>query len=229
LKKEKGIIFLVEDEEDIRKLVASYLTEAGYDVYQFGTGEEMLPFLYRKLPDLFLIDILLPGIDGFELTKELRYRSETKSIPIIILTCKGEESDRVLGLELGADDYIVKPFSLRELLARVKAIFRRQKKFAPPETLKCGDIILEPESFKTRVKGKEVNLTTTEFKILRLLLENEGKVLNREAIITGTYGYNKPIIDRTIDVHIRNLRKKLGREGERIKSIRGVGYKFSPE
>ncbi len=216
----------MEDEEDIRKLVALHLKEAGYDVYQFGTGEEMLSFLYRKLPDLFIIDILLPGIDGFELTKELRYRSETKSIPIIILTCKGEESERVLGLELGADDYITKPFSLRELSARVKAILRRQRKFPTGEILKSGDLVLEPESFTLRWKGEEVSLTTTEFKILRLLLANKGKVLNREAIITGTYGYNKPIIDRTIDVHIRNLRKKLGKVGERIESIRGVGYKF---
>lgn len=218
----------MEDDEDIRKLIAFNLEENGYDVYQFEKGEEVLPFLYRKLPDLFIIDIILPGIDGWELTKELRYRSETKQIPIIILTCKGEETDRVLGLELGADDYITKPFSLRELLARIKAILRRKKEVSQEKIWKSGDIILEPESFTVKLKGKEINFSSTEFKILRVFLENEGKVLSRERIINETYGYDKPINDRTIDVHIRNIRKKLAKEGERIEAIRGVGYKFRP-
>ncbi|MEO0117457.1 MAG: response regulator [candidate division WOR-3 bacterium] len=226
MRENKGVIFVVEDDEDIRKVVAFNLQEAGYDVYQFEKGEELLPFLYRKLPDLFIIDIILPGIDGLELTKELRYRSETKQIPIIILTCRGEETDRILGLELGADDYITKPFSLRELIARVKVLLRRRREVREEKIWQSGDIILEPESFTVKLKGKEINLSSTEFKILRFLLENEGKVLSREKIINETYGYDKPINDRTIDVHIRNIRKKLNKEGKRIEAVRGVGYKL---
>ncbi len=227
--KKKGVIFLVEDDEDIAKLITDYLEGAGYDVYHFGKGEEVLVFSHRRLPDLFIIDILLPGIDGLELTKELRYREETKEIPIIILTCKGEESDKVLGLELGADDYITKPFSLKELSVRIKAILRRRATEPKEKVLKDGGIILNPKSFVAKLEGKELNLTTTEFKILQLFLEKPGQVISRNNMITTLYGYDKPIIDRTIDVHIRNLRKKLGRQGEKIKTIRGVGYKFSGE
>lgn len=227
-KRIKKTVFLVEDDADIGKLVTYNLEESGFITQHFLNAEAMLAFLHRKIPDIFIIDILLPGIDGWELIKELRYRPETRALPIIVLTCKSEETDKVLGLELGADDYITKPFSMKELLARIKAILRREAK-SKPAVLKSGELLLDPESFIAKQKGKELDLTTTEFKILNCFLENAGTVIHRNKIIALVYGYDKPIIDRTVDVHICNLRKKLGEDGKKIKSVRGVGYKFSPE
>lgn len=227
-KRIKKTVFLVEDDADIGKLVTYNLEESGFITQHFLNAEAMLAFLHRKIPDIFIIDILLPGIDGWELIKELRYRPETRALPIIVLTCKSEETDKVLGLELGADDYITKPFSMKELLARIKAILRREAK-SKPAVLKSGELLLDPESFIAKQKGKELDLTTTEFKILNCFLENAGTVIHRNKIIALVYGYDKPIIDRTVDVHICNLRRKLGEDGKKIKSVRGVGYKFSPE
>ncbi len=221
------LIAVVEDEPDIAELISIHLKKALYEVKAFLSGNKFYASLPHKKPDLIILDLLLPDIDGLEICKDLKNRRETKEIPIIMLTAKGEEIDKVLGLELGADDYMTKPFSPRELVARVKAVLRRSEQIQKSVEIKAGDdISIDKAKHEVRMKGEKIDLTTTEFKILELLASKKGWVFSREKILDYLWGREKAVLDRTVDVHIRHLRKKLGKQGALIKNIRGVGYKL---
>jgi DNA-binding response OmpR family regulator len=225
---EKTIV-IVDDEQDIVELVSHHLKREGYLVKEFGKGREFFSYIESVIPDLIILDIMLPGIDGLEICKILKNKKKTASIPIIMLTAKAAESDVVVGLELGADDYVVKPFSPRELVARVKSVFRRlDKKEDDHELIKIGPLSINSDKYEVLVDGKSVDLTTTEFKILEVLTERKGSVFSRDQLIKKKrlWGDDKLVYDRTIDVHIKNLREKLGVAGNMIKTIRGIGYKL---
>jgi DNA-binding response OmpR family regulator len=223
----KRLIAVVEDDPDIAELVSVHLKKNLFEVKTFLSGSKFYEFLSRKKPDLIILDLLLPDIDGLEICRDLKGRQDTKEIPIIMLTAKGEEMDKVLGLELGSDDYMTKPFSPRELVARVKVVLRRMQPSQKSDELKVGDdISIDKAKHEIRLNGKKIELTTTEFKILELLASKKGWVFSREKILDYLWGEEKAVLDRTVDVHIRHLRKKLGKQGELIKSIRGIGYKL---
>jgi DNA-binding response OmpR family regulator len=217
-------IAVVDDEPDIIHLVSIHLKKAGFSVDSFLNGTSLLKFLAANIPDLVILDLMLPDLDGFEVCKMMKNDSRYASIPVIMLTAKGQESDKVTGLELGADDYLTKPFSPRELIARVKAVLRRTTP-SKHGTLAIGEITIDPERFEVIVEQQHVNLTPVEFKILLLLSQNQGIVFSRERILDHLWGNEKAVIDRTVDVHIKNLRDKLGTAGDIVKNIRGVGYK----
>ncbi len=226
------VVAIVDDEEDIVNLVSHHIKREGYKVKEFHNGRDFLLFLESIVPDLVILDIMLPGIDGLEICRMLKNRSRTSSIPIIMLTAKASEADVVVGLEIGADDYIVKPFSPREMVARVKSLLRRvNSKEAREPKLEIGPISLNSERYEVTVNGKRIDLTTTEFKILEVLLEKRGSVFTRDQLLKKKrlWGDDKLVYDRTIDVHIKNLREKLGKAGNMIKTIRGIGYKLEGE
>ena len=226
------VVAIVDDEEDIVNLVSHHVKREGYKVKEFHNGRDFLLFLESIVPDLVILDIMLPGIDGLEICRMLKNRSRTSSIPIIMLTAKASEADVVVGLEIGADDYIVKPFSPREMVARVKSLLRRvNTREAKDPKLEIGPISLNSERYEVTVNGKRVDLTTTEFKILEVLLEKRGSVFTRDQLLKKKrlWGDEKLVYDRTIDVHIKNLREKLGKAGNMIKTIRGIGYKLEGE
>ena len=226
------VIAIVDDEEDIVELVSHHLKREGFKVKEFLNGRDFLLFIESIVPDLTILDIMLPGIDGLEICRILKGKQRTSSLPIIMLTAKASEADVVVGLELGADDYIVKPFSPRELIARVKSLLRRtSKKEVGVSTIKIGPLSLNSEKYEVTVNGKKIDLTTTEFKILEVLLERTGSVFTRDQLLKKKrlWGDDKLVYDRTIDVHIKNLREKLGVVGNMIKTIRGIGYKLESE
>jgi len=226
------VIAIVDDEEDIVELVSHHLKREGFKVKEFFNGRNFLLFIESIVPDLTILDIMLPGIDGLEICRILKSKQRTSSLPIIMLTAKASEADVVVGLELGADDYIVKPFSPRELIARVKSLLRRtSKKEVGVSTIKIGPLSLNSEKYEVTVNGKKIDLTTTEFKILEVLLERTGSVFTRDQLLKKKrlWGDDKLVYDRTIDVHIKNLREKLGVVGNMIKTIRGIGYKLESE
>jgi two-component system alkaline phosphatase synthesis response regulator PhoP len=221
-------ILVVDDEEDIQELVRYNLVRNGFDVTVVGTGEAALDETRSKQPDMILLDLMLPGIDGLEVCNLLKHDSKTSHIPIVMLTARGEEADVVAGLELGADDYITKPFSPRVLVARVKAVLRRKSE-APIDrsaVLKRKDLTIHPGRHEVVVKGKQVQLTSTEFEILYHLARRPGWVFTRHQIIDAARGEEYPVTDRSVDVHIVGLRKKLGSAGKLIETVRGVGYRF---
>ncbi len=220
------LIAVVDDEPDIVELITHHLKKEGFKVREFYDGEGFLAFIKNTIPDLVILDLMLPGIDGLEVCRTLRRSEKTSPIPIIMLTAKGTETDIVVGLELGADDYIVKPFSPRELIARVKAILRRAQPAKKTKLFKVGDLVLDLTKYEVRVKNKKVDLTTTEFRVLAILSEKPGWVLTRNQLLDDLWEDEKVVLDRTIDVHIRNLREKLGETGKLIKTIRGIGYKI---
>ncbi|MBU0581429.1 MAG: response regulator transcription factor [Candidatus Margulisbacteria bacterium] len=218
---------MVDDEPDILELVALNLKKAGFKTKEFLNGQSFQKYLSNNLPDLIILDLMLPDTDGFEICKVIKRDKRTAHIPVIMLTARGEELDKVLGLELGADDYVTKPFSTKELIARVKAILRRKSTAAETKTIKIGDaIIIDTEKYEISVKDKKIETTTTEFRILELLAKNKGIVFSRDKILTYLWGEEKAVIDRTIDVHIKHLREKLGKTGALIKNVRGIGYKL---
>jgi DNA-binding response OmpR family regulator len=220
-------VAIVDDEPDLVELVAFHLKRAGFKTRAFLDGQSFMKHLTRQRPDLVILDLMLPDADGMEICKYLRSNREFAALPIIMLTAKGDETDRVLGLELGADDYITKPFSVKELVARVKAVLRRQDSAEQTQVLKVGKILLiDADKHEVFVEGQSVELTSTEFKILRLLASQEGRAFTRDQILDHLWGQEKVVVDRTIDVHIRNLREKLGKAAALIKNIRGVGYKL---
>lgn len=226
------VVAVVDDEDDIVNLVSHHLKREGYRVKEFHNGRDFLLFVESIVPDLVILDIMLPGIDGLEVCRMLKSRSRTSAVPIIMLTAKASEADVVVGLEIGADDYIVKPFSPREMLARVKSLLRRVTAKEEREIkLDIGPISLDSERYEVTVNGKRVDLTTTEFKILEVLLEKRGTVFTRDQLLKKKrlWGDDKLVYDRTIDVHIKNLREKLGKAGNMIKTIRGIGYKVEGE
>jgi two-component system, OmpR family, alkaline phosphatase synthesis response regulator PhoP len=223
-------IFVIDDEEDIRDIIQINLRAEGYDILCYSSAEEALKGLESSVPDLFILDIMMPGIDGYEFCRRVRAADAWKQVPVIFLSAKSDEIDKVLGLELGADDYITKPFSVKELKSRVKAILRRMSRLEDGGT--CSRILthegieLNPDHYSLTVDGTGVDLTKTEFEILRLLLANPGKIFTRDNIIDSIKGQDVYVIDRTIDVHVMNLRKKLGRYKNVIKTFSGVGYGF---
>jgi two-component system response regulator RegX3 len=214
-------IMLVEDEQSIGGLVAAYLERDGFSVLWLRTGEEALVELDRHDVRLIVLDIGLPGIDGFEVCKRVRARSD---VPILMLTARDEEADRVVGLEIGADDYVPKPFSPRELVARVKAILRRSERQDRPALLELGPVRVDREAREATVDGRELELTAKEFDLLAMLIENTGIVLSRERLLEDVWGMAYPGGTRTVDVHIAQLRRKLGTP-ELIRTVRGAGYK----
>jgi len=195
-------------------------------VKEFYDAHSFIAYLEIDLPDLVILDLMLPDVDGLEICKRMRSNSRTEGIPIIMLTARAEEVDKVIGLELGADDYVTKPFSPRELIARVKAVLRRGRK-AASNLIKIGaELIIDLNKYEVLLQGKRIELTTTEFRILKLLAERKGWVYSRNQIMDYLWGEEKAVLDRTIDVHIKNLRTKLGAAGKYIINVRGIGYKI---
>ncbi|ABG85748.1 response regulator transcription factor [Clostridium perfringens] len=223
-------VLIVDDEEHIRELIKFNLKKEGYDIEVAVNGTEALNIIREIKFDLILLDLMLPEIDGLEVCKEIRRNEETSDIPVMMITAKGEEFDKVLGLELGADDYITKPFSIRELMARVKALLRRSNFKKEENIIKFGDVVV---NFKTRevIKGTQnVELTLKEFELLKLLIKNKDNILTRELLLDKIWGYEYIGETRTVDVHIRHLRKKIESDDKNpqyIQTIRGVGYKFT--
>ncbi|MCO5252375.1 MAG: response regulator transcription factor [Candidatus Kapabacteria bacterium] len=221
------LVAIVDDEPDIVELLSIHLVKAGYKVKSFEDAESLFRFLKTNIPDLFILDLMLPDADGFEICKYLKKEEKYSNIPVIMLTARTDEMDKVLGLELGADDYVTKPFSPRELVARVKVVLRRDDKSAKSQKIKIGDILeIDLQKYDIFVEGVKVELTSTEFRILKLLSERKGWVYARDQILDYLGVQDKGVLDRTVDVHIKNLREKLGVAGKFIKNIRGVGYKL---
>lgn len=224
----KQNVLVVDDEEDILELVRYNLSKEGYEVSCVSSGEEGLAKARADHPDLMLLDLMLPGVDGLDVCKLLKGDSKTRDIPVIILSAKGEESDVVSGLELGAEDYIVKPFSPRVVTARVKTVLRRNRLDIGDEnaTLKVDELVINPLRHEVTIKGKAVDLTFTEFKLLHFLVRQRGWVFTRYQIVDAVHGEDYPVTDRSVDVQVVGLRKKLGKLGKLIETVRGVGYRF---
>jgi len=232
MSKEK--ILVVDDEKDIIELLQYNLEKEGYRIGCAYSGEKCLENVKNELPDLILLDLMLPEIDGLDVCKFLKNNPQTSHIPIIMLTAKGEETDIVLGLELGADDYITKPFKVRELLARVKTVLRRTKINIPPlskekDIIKFKDLVIDSTKHQVILKDNPLNLTFIEFNLLKFLASHPGKVFTREQLLDQVWSENSYIVDRAVDVHIRRLRQKLLSASEYIITIRGVGYRFKEE
>ena len=227
----KKLIFYIEDEKDLSEMVTLYLEKEGYSVCHFFSGESFLDKIFSQHPDLILLDLMLPGIDGMELCRYLKRDPVLNKIPIIILTAKDDPIDVVLGLETGADDYIVKPFHPRELLARIKAVLRRHlsESTVDHSFLKIGSLILDADNLTLIIGEDLIPLSWKEYRILEFLAKNKGKIISREQILNFVWGADEFITDRIVDVYIANIRKKLGEHGERIVTIRGVGYRLDVE
>jgi len=220
-------ILIVEDDQNIAKLVRYNLEKAGYRVFVTITGEDALEQLSKQLVDLIILDLMLPKMDGLETCRRLKDNSRLSSIPIMILTARGEEVDRVVGFELGADDYVVKPFSPRELVLRIKTILRRgQAKQPAKENLRSGELEIDIPRHRVSVKGKEVILTPMEFKLLTILLERRGRVQSREQLLSDVWNIEADVTTRTVDTHVKRLRQKLGKAGDVLETIRGLGYRY---
>jgi two-component system phosphate regulon response regulator PhoB len=224
----KEHILVVEDDADILELIAYNLTQQGYAVTGVESGEEAFAIIDKNRPDLILLDIMLPGADGLEVCRMLKRDTQTDDIPIIMVTARGEESDVIVGLELGADDYITKPFSPKVLVARVRAILRRAQAVPLDDEaeIRIHDLIVRPGRHEALVAGERVDLTVTEFRLLHLLAGHPGWVYTRYQIVDVIHGSDYPVTDRSIDVQIAGLRKKLGEAGDYIETVRGVGYRF---
>lgn len=221
----KHTIIVVEDEKDIRELLAFTLTREGFAVLQADNGGTALDLARTSAPSLILLDIMLPGMDGLSLCKALQRYPATAAVPVIMLTAKGEEIDRIVGLELGAADYVVKPFSVREVVLRVRSVLRRQERHPEADYLALGAIRLDRGGHAASVDGVPVDLTATEFRLLEDLLAHKGKVRNREQLLAAVWGHSFEGYARTVDTHVRRLRAKLGAEADRIETVRGVGYR----
>lgn len=225
----KTQILIIEDEEDIRELVRYNLERENFGVIEAESGEAGLKMLAKKKPDMILLDLMLPGKDGLQICREVKQNSSTSTIPVVMMTAKGEESDIVTGLELGAEDYVVKPFSPKVLVARVKAVLRRKAAPVTPEAndvLSIADIVIHPGRHEVTVGGKPVDLTASEFGILHFLARRPGWVFTRYQIVDAVHGEDYPVTERSVDVQIVGLRKKLKKAGELIETVRGIGYRF---
>ena len=220
-------ILVVDDEPEAVELVEFNLKQAGYEVISAADGAEALTKSRAKKPNLIVLDLMLPEMSGLEVCKTLRRDPATAGIPIIMLTAKAAEIDRVLGLELGADDYITKPFSPRELVLRVKKILSRGAVAAEvPDTLRFGELLIDVPRHVTSVRGQPIDLTATEFKLLTLLAQRQGRVQSREQLLRDVWEYNNLVDTRTVDTHMRRLREKLGAAAKHLDTVRGVGYRF---
>ena len=225
-------ILIVDDEKDIVKMLDYNLKKEGFRTVLAYDGEDAIDLANRDNPDLIILDLMLPGMDGLEVCKTLKKENKTAKIPIIMLTAKVQEADKIVGLELGADDYITKPFSPRELIARIKAVLRRIKeKDKPPEVLKKGDLTIDFSKISVAIKGKPIELTSKEFELLKTLINAKGRVLSRDYLLDTIWGFDHAmeIQTRTVDVHIRTLRKKLKSEAKRIITVKNYGYRFEYE
>jgi two-component system phosphate regulon response regulator PhoB len=220
-------VLIVDDDPDIQRLVSYNFNRAGFEVITAPSGRTALESIQRQPPDLVVLDIMLPDIDGMEVCRTLRQHESTRTIPIIMLTARGEEIDRVIGFELGADDYVSKPFSPRELVLRAKAIFRRMKE-SRGDILRLGNIRLYPDRRQCFVNKRQIVLTAKEFDLLEELMRGGGNVLKREVLMDKVWEYHGEATSRTLDTHIRRLRDKLGNDGLYVETVRGVGYRISP-
>jgi DNA-binding response OmpR family regulator len=222
----KPKILIVEDDPDISELVRFNIEKVGYQTVQAEDGEQALLMAQKHLPDLALLDLLLPGVSGLEVCRQMKRDPALQHIPIIMVTAKGEEMDRVVGLELGADDYVVKPFSIREIILRIQKLLDRREKQEAPSILKADSLVLDLEAHTAKLGEMGLELTATEFRLLVHLMQNRGRVQTREILLDRVWGYSFEGYSRTIDTHIRRIRMKLGNHQDLIETVRGVGYRF---
>lgn len=225
----KPLIFVVEDEDDIARLVKHHLEAAGFQVRIFATAGIVIAEAERDKPVLFLLDIMIPGGDGFELCRRIRQNPPIAMTPVIFLTAKSSESDRVLGLELGADDYVGKPFSPRELIARVKAVLRRFERPLAPEVIATGDIEIDSGAMTLKVRGKQVATTATEFRLLEYMARHPGRVFTRDQLLDAVWRDTAYVTPRSVDVYVRRIREKIEKDAEEplyLRTVRGAGYRF---
>lgn len=222
----KGKILIVEDDRDIAGMVEYNLREEGYETLFAFNGEDGVKLAKKESPDLIILDIMLPIIDGFEVCRILKKEQITADIPVIILSAKSQETDKIVGLELGADDYITKPFSPRELIARIRAILRRGRALSFSSCIERGDIVIDSAKHKVTVREKDILLTFTEFRLLEFLARRPGVVFSRDQILDGVIGDDALVCDRTVDAHVKSLRRKLGKAKDYIETSRGAGYRF---
>ena len=222
----KGKILIVEDDRDIAEMVEYNLKEEGYETLSAFNGEDGVRLAKKESPDLIILDIMLPIIDGFEVCRILKKEQKTADIPVVILSAKSMETDKVVGLELGADDYITKPFSPRELIARIRAILRRGRSLILDTCIERGDVVIDSAKHKVTVREKDIVLTFTEFKLLEFLARRPGMVFSRDQILDGVIGDEALVCDRTVDAHVKSLRRKLGKAKDYIETVRSAGYRF---
>lgn len=220
-------VLVVEDETDVVDLLRYNLNKAGFTVLIANDGLQGLEQARKNRPDIVVLDLMLPGMDGLAVCKALKKDPETESIPIVMLTAKSEPAERVNGLELGADDYVTKPFSPRELVLRVQALLRRLQASSRADVLTVDDFETDRAAFEVRLEGKRLDLTTTEFKLLTLMMERRGRIQSRETLLYDVWGYQNAIDTRTVDTHMRRLREKLGKHSSRLETVRGSGYRFN--
>ncbi|GAB5615776.1 response regulator transcription factor [Faecalimonas canis] len=220
------MIYCVEDDSNIRELVVYTLESTGMKACGFEDGRAFMEALAFETPELVLLDIMLPGEDGIEILKKLRKSAKTKDIPVIMVTAKGSEYDKVIGLDTGADDYITKPFGMMELVSRIKAVLRRTMREKEDTKYQIGNLLIDVEKHKVKVEGKTIALTLKEFELLEKLMKNRSIVLTRDRLLEEIWGYDFTGETRTVDVHVRTLRQKLGTAGELIETVRGVGYRI---
>ncbi len=225
----KYSVLVIDDEKDILKLLQYNLEKEGYQFLSARTGEEGLEAARLKKPDLVVLDLMLPGMDGFEVCKILRADPSTRHIPVLMLTAKSSETDQIVGLELGASDYITKPFGIKVFLARVKNILRVREASDSARVIKSGDLVLDKDRQSVTIKGKPVALTKLEFRILGFLMENPGKVFSRDRLLSGAWEGEAFVVDRTVDVHMKSIRQKLGKYRDLIETVRGTGYRLAEE
>lgn len=225
-------ILVVDDAEDLVELLQYNLSRAGFQVRTAANGREALELINRERPDLVILDLMMPGISGGEVLRRLRGEPDTKNLPVILLTAKGEESDQIVGLTLGADDYVIKPFSMQVLMARLDAVLRRAEKPAPDApaapTLRLGPLEMNMSTYEARLDDEPMSLTLTEFRLLSALLEARGSVLTRASLMTRAMGPGILVTERTIDVHVTSIRRKLGSHASMLRTVRGVGYRVAP-
>ena len=219
-------ILLIEDEEDVSDLIRYHLKKSKYRVISAADGLEGLRLASEERPDAVILDVMLPRLNGFEVAKRMKGDPSTASIPLLILSAKGESEHRIKGLELGADDYLAKPFSPKELLLRIKALLRRRQASVAEEVLVVGPFTVDRTSLKVTVEGRRLDLTSTEFKLLSLLIGKEGFIQSREELLQEVWGYRNSVDTRTVDTHMRRLREKLGEHAPHLETIRGEGYRF---
>lgn len=223
----QNTILVVDDEKDLRDLIAIQLEKEGYYVKKAKDGLVAMKKAMRSKPDLIVLDIMMPNMDGYAVCKELKNDVRTADVPILFLSAKSDPNERVLGFESGADDYLDKPFSMKELSLRVSAILKRATKEAKPALIEIGGFSLDKSQLKLYLEGEEIELTSTEFKLLLALSESPGTTLEREFLLNKVWGYNENVQTRTLDTHMKRLRKKLGSESPRVETIRGIGYRFN--
>ena len=221
-------IYIVEDEPDIRETLKYNFSNEGFEVFTAPDGEEALSNIKKVLPDVLILDLMLPGLSGLDVCKSIRADDDIRDMSIIMLTAKGEEIDRVIGFELGADDYVTKPFSVRELILRVKVLLKKQgESLVENKLVTFGPIRIDLDAHELKINDKEIVLTALEFKLLQHLVKRKGRVQTREQLLGDVWGYSAEVTTRTVDTHIKRLREKLGNTSDYIQTIRGVGYRFS--